>query len=252
MKKHIAILILLFAAVFAGAQEIRYIYVPGDNEHQMGLLLGTAIGSQTVMASAFDYHQPLQSAMGFEGGAFWGYETDHGTLLEFGNYTMLLYSLSPFRGILNGMRTVDGADQPFSHHFSLQMQSVRLYENPFLAYRINDEITLNAGVGIGITTTLPSRYKIDDIVGRSRYNFFTSLCFDLDANLGVKYFITDDLFVGMQVQYAFYTFDIRKLMESSFDPDVVGAIKMNEEGSDAVLIPNARPFHIMLSFGHRW
>ena len=47
-------------------------------------------------------------------------------------------------------------------------------------------------------------------------------------------------------------YGIRKLMESSFDPDVVGAIKMNEEGSDAVLIPNARPFHIMLSFGHRW
>ena len=252
MKKHIAILILLFTAVFAGAQEIRYIYVPGDNEHQMGLTLGTTMGSQTVVASAYDVQQPLQSTLGFEGGVFWGYETDHGTLLEFGNYTMLLYSLSPFRGTLNGTRTVDGADQPFSHRFSLQMQSVRFYENPFLAYRINDEITLNVGVGFGVATTLSSRYKIDETLGRSSYNFFTSLCFDLDANLGVKYFITDDLFVGLRLHYAFYTFDIRKLTESSVDPDIVGAIKMDDEGSDALLLPNARPFHVMLSVGHRW
>ena len=252
MKKLITIIALLLTVTVAGAQEIRYIYIPGDGEHQMGITLGTAIGPQTVMASAYDIKQPLQSTVGFEGGVFWGYETDHSTLLEFGNYAMLLYAVSPFSGMLNGTRIVDEAEYKVNHRFSLNIQSVRFYDNPFLAYRVNDEIILNAGVGIGIAAALPSRYKIDETVGRSNYNFLTSLYFDLDANLGVKYFITDDLFVGLRVHYAFYTFDIRKLMESSFDPDLVGGISMDDEGSRALLLPNARPFHCMLSFGHRW
>ena len=252
MKKHLTILIMILMGAMAGAQEMRYIYIPGDNEHQMGLTLGTAMGPQAVRVSAYGLQKDLQSTFGFEGGVFWGYETDHSTLLEFGNYAMLLYSLSPFQGILDGERPVDDATRPFSHRFGLQVQSVRFYENPFLAYRINDEIVLNAGIGLGIAAALPSRYKIDETVGRSSYNFVTSLYFDLDANLGVKYFINDGLFVGLRVHYSFYTFDIRSLMESSMDPDLVGAIIMDEEGSNAILLPNARPFHFMLSIGHRW
>ena len=101
---------------------------------------------------------------------------------------------------------------------------------------------------------IPSQFKRDGVtMGKNQYNIITQCYFDFDANLSAKYYFTDDLFVGVRLQYVFYSFDIRDLAESDMSKNLVGGISfVNEEEPNAVYMPTAKPFQVMLSFGHTW
>ena len=256
MKKTFILTLFIGAAVLVCAQQIRYIYVPGDSEHQTGLLFGSSLGGQNMLVDAYGSSQFIHNVATVDCGMFWGYETDHGTFLDFGNHVSLLYSLLQFNGTVEGFRS--GGDEataiPFSHQVGFRAQSLRFYENPFLTYRLNTQTIFNVGVGFGLNIGLPGRPVVDGIVmEKEEYNFFTRLFFDLDAMLGVKYFFTDDLFVSFQAHYAFYTFDIRNLFESNIDPHTVGGIGLSDDGSvSSVSLPSSKPFRLLVAFGHLW
>ncbi|MBO4600061.1 MAG: hypothetical protein J5641_04920 [Bacteroidales bacterium] len=231
----------------AHAQEIRYIYHPGDGEHQVGLILGSNIGSQTMDVTFDEIFHPINNSLGFLGGIFWGYETDHGTTFDFGAHSSLLYSFFPFVGMVP-----NAYGDPSKVAFNAQQ--ARFHYTPFLAYRATQQLILNAGIGAGINVGIPSQFKLDGTtMGKNEFNILTQIFVDFDANLGAKYYFTDDLFVGVRLQYAFYSFDIRDLMESDLSHDIVGAISFSDEdGPRCVYLPSSKPFQVLFTFGHLW
>ena len=247
--KHSIFFALLLVACIANAQQIRYIYHPGDGERQMGVILGPTIGAQSMLIKVDDNDQYINNLIGYTAGVFWGYETDHGRAIDFGNHTALLYTFQPFGGKLNYF---DGTTTTTTR-VKFNAQQVRFYVNPFLAYRATQQLIINAGLGMGVNVGIPSKYSRDGIVGKAQYNLLTQLFVDFDANVGARYYITDDLFVGAHVHWAFYSFDIRDLAESDMSKDLVGGISFVAEGGpNAVYMPTAKPFQVMLSFGHTW
>lgn len=250
MKQHIIFFALLLVAGIASAQQIRYIYHPGEGERQMGVILGPTIGSQSMLVKVDNNDQYIDNLIGYTAGVFWGYETDHGMAIDFGNHVALLYTFQPFGGKLNYF---DGTTTTTTR-VGFNGQQMRFYENPFLSYRVNQQLILNAGVGACINAGIPSKYSRDgSIVGKAQYNILAQLFVDFDANVGARYYFTDDLFVGAHVHWAFYSFDIRDLAESDMSKDLVGGISfVAEEGPNAVYMPTAKPFQVMFSFGHTW
>ena len=86
MKKQTILFTLMLLAGIASAQQIRYIYRPGEGERQMGVILGPTIGQQFMeVQMGNDDPQRINNLMGFSAGVFWGYETDHGWVIDFGN-----------------------------------------------------------------------------------------------------------------------------------------------------------------------
>lgn len=250
MKQHIILFALMLVAGIANAQQIRYIYHPGEGERQMGIVLGSTIGSQSMLVKVDDNDQYINNLIGLSAGVFWGYETDHGTVIDFGNHASLLYTYLPFNGKLTYL---DGTT-PSTTRVAFNAQQARFYESPFLAYRATDQLILNAGIGGGINVGIPSQFKRDGVnMGKNQYNILTQCYFDFDANLGAKYYFTDDLFVGVRLQYIFYSFDIRDLAESDMSKDLVGGISfVNEEGPNAIYLPTAKPFQMFFTFGYLW
>lgn len=249
MKQHVFFFALLLAAGIANAQQIRYIYHPGEGERQMGVILGPTIGSQSMLVRVDDNDQYINNLIGYTAGVFWGYETDHGRAIDFGNHASLLYTFQSFSGKLNYF---DGTTTAITR-VGFNGQQARFYENPFLSYRVNQQLILNAGVGIGLNVGIPSKYSRDGIVGKAQYNLLTQVFVDFDANIGARFYIADDLFIGAHVHWAFYSFDIRDLAESDMSKDLVGGISfVAEDGPNAVYMPSAKPFQVMLSFGHTW
>ena len=250
MKKQTILVIMLLMAGIANAQQIRYIYHPGEGERQMGIVLGSTIGSQSMLVKVDDNDQYINNLIGLSAGVFWGYETDHGTVIDFGNHASLLYTHLPFNGKLTYL---DGTT-PSTTRVAFNAQQARFYESPFLAYRATDQLILNAGIGGGINVGIPSQFKRDGVnMGKNQYNILTQCYFDFDANLGAKYYFTDDLFVGVRLQYVFYSFDIRDLAESDMSKDLVGGISfVNEEGPNAIYLPTAKPFQMFFTFGYLW
>ncbi|MBQ6068374.1 MAG: hypothetical protein IJK84_02630 [Bacteroidales bacterium] len=247
MKKHFFFFTLLLVAGIASAQQIRYIYRPGEGERQMGVILGPTIGSQSLLVKVDDNDQYIDNLIGYTAGIFWGYETDHGRAIDFGNHASLLYTLQPFSGKLNYF------DGTTTTRVGFNGQQIRFYENPFLSYRATQQLIINAGVGIGLNAGLPSKYHRDGETFKAQYNLLTQLFFDFDANVGARYYITDDLFVGAHVHWAFYTFDIRDLAESDMSKELVGGISfVAEDGPNAVYMPSTKPFQVLFSFGHTW
>lgn len=255
MKKQTILFTLMLLAGIASAQQIRYIYRPGEGERQMGVILGPTIGQQFMeVQMGNDDPQRINNLMGFSAGVFWGYETDHGWVIDFGNHAQLLYSFLPFSG---KVEFTDANGSKSSSRVGFNAQQVRFYENPFLAYRVNEQLIINAGVGMGINAGIPSKFRRDGVSAKAQYNILTSLYADFDANIGAKYYITDDLFVGLHVHWAFYSFDIRDLMEAdeSWTKDFVGGISFPddpEKEPNCVYLPTAKPFQVMFSFGHTW
>ena len=153
MKHHIIIFALLLVAGIANAQQIRYIYHPGMGEHQMGLILGPTIGSQSMLVKVDDNDQYIDNLLGYTAGVFWGYETDHGRAIDFGNHTALLYTFQPFSVKLNYF---DGTTTSTTR-VGFNGQQARFYENPFLSYRATQQLIINAGVGVGLNVGIPSK-----------------------------------------------------------------------------------------------
>lgn len=249
MKKHIYFFALLLVAGIANAQQIRYIYRPGEGERQMGFILGPTIGSQSMLVAVDSSDQYIHNLIGYTAGVFWGYETDHGRAIDFGNHTSLLYSFHPFAGKLNYF---DGTTTTTTR-VGFNAQQVRFYVNPFLAYRATQQLIINAGLGLGINMGIPSKYSRDGVVYKAQYTPLTQFFVDFDVNAGARYYITDALFVGAHVHWAFYSFDIRDLAESDMSKDLVGGISfIAEDGPNAIYMPTAKPFQVMFSFGFLW
>lgn len=252
MKKHIYFFALLLVAGIANAQQIRYIYRPGEGERQMGFILGPTIGSQSMLVAVDSSDHYINNLIGYTAGVFWGYETDHGRAIDFGNHAMLSYSFIPFNGKVD---YTDANGSKATSNIGFNAQQVRFYENPFLAYRINQQFIINAGVGLGINAGIPSKYRRDGVSAKANYNILTQLYVDFDANIGAKYYITDDLFIGLHVHWAFYKFDIRDLMEAdeSWTKGLVGGISFPvdpEKSPNCVYLPTAKPFQVLFSFGY--
>ena len=249
MKQHVILFALLLVAGIANAQQIRYIYHPGEGERQMGLIIGPTIGSQSMLVKVDNNDQYINNLIGYTAGIFWGYETDHGRAIDFGNHTMLLYTFQPFGGNLNYF---DGTTTTTTR-VGFNAQQVRFYVNPFLSYRATQQLIINAGLGMGLNAGIPSKYSRDGFAAKAQYNLLTQFFVDFDANIGARYYITDDLFVGAHVHWAFYSFDIRDLAESDIPKDMVGGISfVAEDGPNAIYMPTAKPFQVMLSFGYTW
>ena len=247
MKQHIIFFALMLVSIIASAQQFRYIYIPGDGEHQVGAVLGPSIGSQYMLVKVDDNDQYINNLFGITAGVFWGYETDHGTALDFGNHLFLLYTYQPFSGTLDYFNGITTA----TTRVRFNAQQARLYENPFLSYRVNQQLILNAGVGLGINFGIPSKFSRDGVATKIQYSIFSQLFTDFDANIGARFYITDDLFVGAHVHWSFYSFDIRDVADGDLPKDYVGAISFIEEnGPNGVYMPTAKPFQVMLSFGH--
>ena len=138
MKQHVFFFALLLAAGIANAQQIRYIYHPGEGERQMGVILGPTIGSQSMLVRVDDNDQYINNLIGYTAGVFWGYETDHGRAIDFGNHASLLYTFQSFSGKLNYF---DGTTTAITR-VGFNGQQARFYENPFLSYRVNQQLSL--------------------------------------------------------------------------------------------------------------
>lgn len=214
MKKTFIVLALLTLSVVAGAQTTyRIVYIPGTGEHQFGFNVvpsfvfgGQHLGVSVKDVGANDFKDAdgmLTNALGVGAGIFYGYETV-GNTVDWGNYTALYYGVIPFSGNVTFNRNgVSGA-----HNVSYMAQQIQLQFNPFLSYRINDQFSVSAGIGLDICPWLPSKVKVDGEALQPKEDsdvtiFKALLNSHLDANVGAKYWFSDELYVGLRVQYAF-------------------------------------------------
>lgn len=247
MKKNLILSVLLVIGAMANAQTMyQVIYIPGVGEHQFGLSVAPTFGAQQVGVTTrnFDSYDEgsypvedmLTNGLGVNAGIFYGYETLHGRTLEQGNYLSLLYSTNPF----NGDVTLTRNRIPETHNFKYLAQRVLVHSTSFLTYRISDEISVSGGIGLGFGLSLPGQLKVDgeaierqkssDPLGLPLFSSLRNMEFTFDINAGMKYWLTDEFFLGARLQYCFYTLNVEKVADDdkskwdyngviSFDPD---------------------------------
>ena len=169
MKKTLIVLTLILLGAMASAQmTYRVVYIPGDGEHQFGFNLAPSYASQHLGVAAdgfdaatntsysYDVDGLMTNIIGISAGLFYGYETVDRTI-NWGGYTSLAYGINPFSGEVT--LTHNGVAE--KHEVSLLSQQVMLHFNPFLSYRINDQFSVNAGLGLCVAPILPSKVKVD-------------------------------------------------------------------------------------------
>lgn len=215
MKKIIILTSLLAAFAMANAQTTYHVvYIPGDGERQFGFSLAPSFCGQHLnvntqygsvyTGTSYTSENTVNNYVGFNAGLFYGYETVWGNFIEWGNYTSLYYGVNPFSG--NVDISHNGTIE--QHDVQYTMQRVTLHVNPFISHRFNDQFSISAGIGISLSPILPSKIKFDgQVLERNQeideFLFMNILNFNFDANLGVKYWMTDEWYVGLRVEYAF-------------------------------------------------
>lgn len=264
MKKLIITMALMAMAGIASAQNVRYIYIPGDGEHRLGLVLGPSFGQKEMSMSdtrnSSSSTATINSSLGFDIGIRWGYETEWGRTIEWGNHTALMYSMVPF----SGEYTVNGGA---NHEISYLGQAAHLYESPNMVISLSDQLKLTLGIGLDIRFAIPGKTKVD---GQTLERVKSSDNGDLlvsilnisagfDGNVGCKYFITDEMYVGGRLQYNFYSYSFMD-MENDFDggeakPESYAgmmAVDMANKQSAAIYVPKPMPVQLMFEVGYRW
>lgn len=270
MKKSFIILAFMAFCAMANAQTTyRVVYIPGTGEHQFGFTLSPSfvMGGQHLgvsvlnegSSSSYTADGRLTNMLGAGVGVFYGYETV-GNTIDWGNYTALSYSVIPFSGevtyFTNGVAG--------THKVSYLAQQVQLQFNPFLAYRINDQFSVSAGVGLDICPWLPSKVNVDgEALEKGSEEADVSILKALlnsylDANVGFKYWFSDELYVGLRVQYGF--FNVLNLLDDTDKEDVseildevngvVSIDQNNGTGSFTILPKN--PIQAVFSVGFVW
>ena len=274
MKKHITLFALLAIGFMASAQmRTVYVYIPGDGEHQFGLSVAPTYGAQQFSVTAKDYSNyngktyPVEGLVtnhvGFNAGLFYGYETLHGKTLEHGNHSTLYYGLIPFGGDITVNQ--DGTNK--SYNLQYVAQHVFVHSNSFLTYRINEQITVSGGIGLGVDLSLPGKVNIDGKPVERVNNFsdpwegsifgeLLNMEFTFDVSAGMKYWLTDEWFLGARLQYCFYTLNMEKISNNG------GTTKWNYNGSISFdPVENTATCHyyypkstlqLVLSVGYTW
>ncbi|MBR1834552.1 MAG: hypothetical protein IJ785_03500 [Bacteroidales bacterium] len=275
MKK-IVLFLFLAACLQQVDAQIRYIYVPGDGERQFGLSLtpsycaqqmgvGITATGPTGTEQSLSTKGTIDNNVGFSAGLFYGYETRHNRTIEFGNYATVYYSINPFSGTVSVER--DGKTE--QHEVKYTAQRILLHFNPFLSYSINDQFSLSAGLGVSLAPQLKSKVRYDgkpmDLAAAksSRFDAFENLFmglmnFHFDANVGAKYWFSDQLFCGARLQYCFYTLSILSLFGKDGEADlseypngVVNLNLANGTGTANYFLPGSK-VQMVLSLGYVW
>lgn len=270
MKKQLVLVALMAVCALANAQmTYRVIYIPGDGEHQFGVNFAPSFASQHLAVNAngidaatgnafsYDVDGMVSNMVGVSLGMFYGYETVDRTI-NWGNYTSLAYGVNPFAGEV----TLTHNNVSENHKVNLLLQQVKLHINPFLSYRINDLFSLSAGIGIYISPILPSKVKVDGQAMEKPADFESSLLMSLlnsglDANAGVKYWFSDEMYVGLRIQYAFANLlNIFGSLDEE-DEEVLkqanGSVAFNlDESTGRYTILPKNPIQAVFSVGYVW
>lgn len=261
--------IMALGAVVNAQMTYRVVYIPGEGEHQFGFNLAPSFPSQHLGVGAegvdaatnstfsYDVNGMMTNVMGVSLGMFYGYETVDNTL-NWGNYVSLAYGVNPFSGEVT--LTHNGVSE--KHKVSLLSQQVQLHFNPFLAYRISNQLSVSLGVGLCIAPLLPSKVTVDGQAMQKSANSEASILMSLlnsclDANAGVKYWFSDDMYVGLRLQYAFFNALGIFGNTDSDDEDLLehtnGALKFNlDEGTGRYSILPVNHIQAVLSVGFVW
>lgn len=273
MKKSLILSALLAVGAMAGAQTTyQFVYIPGVGEHQFGLSVAPTFGVQQLSVSTRNFNSydedsyPVEgvatNSLGINAGFFYGYETVHGGTLEQGNHTTLLYSLNPFGGDV----TLNHNGTPETHNFKYNSQRLLIHSTSFLTYRISEEISVSGGIGLGFGLSLPSQLKVDgeaierqkssDIWGSSLFGSLLNMEFTFDVNVGMKYWLTDEFFLGARLQYCFYTLNLAKVSDNGNKSkwDYNGAIAFDPDNHTAICnyyYPKSL-LQLVLSAGYTW
>lgn len=275
MKK--IVLFLFFAALLQMANaQFRYIYVPGDGERQFGLSItpsycsqqmgvGAQIKGPSGASESLTTKGTVDNRIGYSAGLFYGYETRHNRTIEFGNYATVYYSLNPFSGKVDIVR--DG--QTEQHEVKYTAQRILLHVNPFLSYTINDEFSVSAGLGVSLAPQLRSKVYLDGkplaLESSNKGSeaameslFLGLMNFHFDANIGAKYWFSEQFFCGARLQYCFYTLSILSLFGKDGDADMKkfpnGVVNMDLTsgiGSANYFMPGSK-LQLALSLGYVW
>ena len=242
MKKSIIIFTLLALCTMVSAQTYHVVYIPGDGERQFGFNLAPTFCAQHLNVYAtnvdaadksFNYtvDGTVNNLVGFNAGIFYGYETTWGNFIEWGNYTSLFYSINPFVGDVTF--THDGISE--THKINHNVQHVILHVNPFISHRINEEFSVSLGLGASLAPRLSAKTKVDGQVFTEEKDFESSILqnffnISFDANASVKYWFSDEWYVGLRMQYNFANLAsiFSKIDESDDVWDVAnGKLKLN-------------------------
>ena len=270
MKKTFIVLALMLLCAIANAQMTYHVvYIPGDGEHQWGINFAPSFDAQHLGVNAngvdavtnnpfsYDVDGLLSNNIGINFSWFYGYETVDRTI-NWGNYVSLAYGLNPFSGEVT--MTHNGVAE--KHDVSLTAQQVKLRFNPFLSYRINDQFSVNAGIGLTFAPVQFGKVRLDGEVVEKSNDAETTILSALlnsyfDGNAGVKYWFSEELFVGLGVRYAFANaLDIFGSL-SSEDANVLektnGAVNLNmSEGTGRYTILPKHPVQAVFTVGFAW
>lgn len=272
MKKIFTILSLLAVCAMVNAQTTYHVvYIPGDGERQFGFSLAPSFCSQHLNVNAsnvdragqFNYEVDgtVNSLMGFNAGLFYGYETQWGNFIEWGNITSLFYNITPFSSevTFNHNGTIE------SHKVKYTAQHVILHVNPFISHRFSDELSVNLGLGFLLSPRFSNKASVDGVAMTEQRDFDASLLQNLfnisfDANLGVKYWFTEQWYAGLRVQYNFASLVslFSKMDNSETEVDEVlsvanGNIRLNlDEKTFRTILINKPSIQTVLSLGYTW
>ena len=274
MKKIFTLFALMAIGFMASAQmRTVYVYIPGDGEHQFGLSVSPTYGAQRLSVTAKNYSDynaeaylvdgKVTNNIGFNAGLFYGYETLHGKTLEHGNHSTLYYGLIPFGGDITVNQ--DGTNK--SYNLQYIAQHVFVHTNSFLTYRINEQITVSGGIGLGVDISLPSKVNVDgkpvdrannssDPWEGSLFGELLNMEFTFDVSAGMKYWLTDEWFLGASLQYCFYTLNMEKIVNDG-DPtkwNYNGAISFDPVKNTATCnyyYPKST-LQLVFSIGYTW
>lgn len=263
MRKTFILAALLAIAGIASAQNVRYVYIPGDGEHRLGLVLGPSFGQRLLYVgdgnATLSETSSIMSSIGFNAGIRWGYETEWGRTVGFGNYVSLYYGMVPFSGEYLGS---DG----LSHKLKYNGQSAHIYESPNMTFDLNDQMKLSIGVGLDFGFAIPGKAKVDGV----RMNRVASdeedvdllmsiftIAIGFDGNVGYKYFLTDDFYVGARLQYNFYTLSLGSAWDADEAPEGKGtagiiAVDRSKSYASSIYLPDRQPVQLLFEIGYRW
>ena len=265
MKKQLILMAFMAMVGIAGAQmtTTHYVYIPGDGEHRLGFVLGPGFGQKSLYVGDKDTDPdkfiPATSSLGFTAGLRWGYETEWGRTVGFGNFMALLYTFQPFSGQYTDISST-------SHTVKYTGQCAHLYESPNLTIDISDELKLSLGVGLDLRFTIPGKAKIDgvkmakaegDETGFDILETMILLSAGFDANVGCKYFLTEDFYVGARLQYNFYTLSLYRMMAEDSDDlpkNCAGIVNVDLDKNYAttLYLNDPQPVQLMFEIGYRW
>ncbi len=188
---------------------------------------------------------------------FYGYETVNRTI-NWGNYVSFAYSANPFSSEVT--LTHNGVAE--KHDVDVVVQQAKLRFNPFLSYRINDQLSVSAGIGLTFSPIQFGKVKLDgqalEKPDDAELTILSALLNSyFDANAGVKYWFSDEFFVGLGVRYSFAnTLDIFGSLsgdEEELLENTNGAVNINmSEGTGRFTVLPKHPIHAVLTVGFAW